>query len=67
MAFTCEHCHKALPVRTKPIRVVIERKTVQHPTKRDATGKVIENKPGTQIVREINVCGSCARSGVGLD
>lgn len=56
MAFTCQHCNKAQPVRTKPIRVVIERKTVEHPI----PGKAGVTSPGTQIVREINVCETCA-------
>jgi hypothetical protein len=54
MAFTCEHCRKAQPQRTKPIRVVIERKNVDHPI----PGKAGITAP--QIVREINVCETCA-------
>jgi hypothetical protein len=59
MSFTCENCGIHQLPRTKPIMKVVETRRVEYDGGFDEEG--IENPPtsGTEIVREVRLCGAC--------
>ena len=52
MSFKCEYCNEPQPNGTSQNRVVVETRNVTYQT---TNGTV----PGTEIVKEVNLCFSC--------
>jgi hypothetical protein len=69
--FVCEVCGSVAPPRTRSHRIVVETRATVHPPRSDAhwhppraggKGKWVDDPGGrgTQIVRELRACESCA-------
>lgn len=69
MSFRCAMCKEAQPVNSSPHKIVVETRAVTYPerTKKRVTQFREENividagGQGTEIVKEIDVCPTCAK------
>ena len=57
MSFKCNYCNEAQANGVKPVKVVIETRNVTYEETR--SGKI---PTGTEIVKEVNLCGKCNES-----
>ena len=63
MSFVCQYCKEPQDNRCKPIKVTVETRRVMHQqvkTDRDGNRVRYNTTEGPQIVKEMNLCASCA-------
>jgi hypothetical protein len=56
MSFKCDYCSEPQSRGTKPNKVVVETRNVSYPMTKDGI-----RPTGTEIVKEVDLCGRCNR------
>ncbi len=59
MSFTCEKCGQAQRPRSKPVRVVVERRAKTYPRVEIGDEIIDSGGSGWEIAREIIICRGC--------
>lgn len=63
MSFKCDFCHNAQANKSRPNKIIVERREHQYPIRyrdNNPNNEIIDKGgSGLEIVREISVCNSC--------
>jgi hypothetical protein len=64
--FTCQHCQRQTEPGEKARTIVVETRPHHHPSRSyfmrgETKPRIDRGGTGTQIVREVRVCGACAQ------